>query len=46
VFRGAKDNPAMREEIARTGGDVYLHTLIDLDNQARLWIGKIVAGAT
>ena len=34
------------EQIARTGGDVYLHTLINLDTEARLWIGKIIAGAT
>jgi hypothetical protein len=48
VFRlaKAKDFEAVGEQIARTGGDVYLHTLMNLDTQARLWIGKIIAGAT
>ena len=47
VFRisGLKDYAAMREQIARTGGDVYLRTLMSLDDQTRLWIGKILAGA-
>jgi hypothetical protein len=44
VFLCAKDNPAVREEIARIGGDVYLRTLMNLDSQTRLWIGKVVAG--
>ena len=46
VFLGAKDNPAMREQIARTGADLYLHTLINLDTEARRWIGKIIGGET
>jgi hypothetical protein len=47
VFRIAKlkGYAAMREQIARTGGDVYLRTLMSLDDQTRLWIGKILAGA-
>jgi Ferritin-like len=45
VFRVAKLIPAVKEQIERTGGDVYLHTLINLDKQAQLWIGKILAGA-
>ncbi|MEH2561264.1 ferritin-like domain-containing protein [Bradyrhizobium sp. AZCC 2289] len=36
---------AMREQIVRTGGEAYLHTLMSLDEQTRLWIGKILAGA-
>jgi hypothetical protein len=36
---------AMREQIVRTGGEVYLRTLMSLDEQTRLWIGKILAGA-
>jgi hypothetical protein len=47
VFRlaKAKDFDAVGEQIARTGGDLYLRTLMNLDTQARLWIGKIIAGA-
>jgi Ferritin-like len=36
---------AVREQILRTGGDVYLHTLMKLDDQTQQWIGKILAGA-
>jgi hypothetical protein len=36
---------AMREQIVRTGGEAYLRTLMSLDDQTRLWIGKILAGA-
>jgi hypothetical protein len=46
VLLGAKDNPTMREQIERTGADLYLHTLINLDTEARRWIGKIIAGET
>ena len=47
VFRLAKtkDFGVVGKQIARTGGDVYLRTLMNLDTQARLWIGKIIAGA-
>jgi hypothetical protein len=43
VLRGAKDNPIMREQIASTGAGVYLRTLMNLDSETRLWIGKVVA---
>jgi len=46
VFRGAKDNPTMREQIATTGAGVYLRTLMDLDTQTLLWIDKVIAGMT
>ena len=36
---------AMREQIVRTGGEAYLRTLMSLDEQNRVWIGKILAGA-
>jgi hypothetical protein len=36
---------AVNEQIVRTGGDVYLQTLKSLDQQTRLWIDKILAGA-
>jgi len=36
---------AMREQIVSTGGETYLRTLMSLDDQTRLWIGKILAGA-
>jgi hypothetical protein len=45
VFRLAKAFPVVNEQIVRTGGDVYLRTLMNLDSQAQLWIGKILAGA-
>jgi hypothetical protein len=41
----AKDYEAMKEQIARTEGDVYLRALMSLDDQTRQWIGKILAGA-
>ena len=47
IFRvaKAKDYEAVNEQIASTGGDVYLRTLMSLDDQTREWIGKILAGA-
>jgi len=47
IFRlaKAKDFEAVNEQIVRTGGDVYLRTLMSLDDQTREWIGKILAGA-
>lgn len=47
VFRLAEttDFGAVREQIVRTGGDVYLHTLMKLDDQTQQWIGKILASA-
>jgi len=46
VFRGAKDNATMREQIADTGANVYLHSLMNLDTQTQHWIGKVIAGMT
>jgi Ferritin-like len=46
VFRIGKAIPAVGKEIARVGGDAYLRTLMDLDGQTRLWISKVIAGAT
>lgn len=48
VFRlaKAKDFEAVGEQIARTGGDAYLRTLMNIDSETRRWIGKIVSGAT
>jgi hypothetical protein len=46
VFRGAKDNATMREQLASTGAGAYLRTLMNLDTQTQLWIGKIIAGMT
>jgi hypothetical protein len=36
---------AVKRQVVDTGGDVYLRTLISLDGQALLWVGKILAGA-
>ena len=33
-----------QQELACTGADVYLHTLFQLDAQARDWMNKIIAG--
>ena len=46
VFRIGKAIPAVGKEIARVGGEAYLRTLMDLDGQTRLWISKVIAGAT
>ena len=34
----------VQQELARTGADVYLRTLFQLDGQARDWMNKIIAG--
>ena len=34
----------VREELASVGGDVYVRTLMDLDEQTRVWIRNIVSG--
>lgn len=44
VFRIAKLIPIMNGQITRVGGDVYLRTLINIDDETRRWIGKILAG--
>jgi hypothetical protein len=48
IFRLAKvaDYSAVREQIASTGGDVYLRTLMNLDTEARRWIGQVLAGTS
>jgi hypothetical protein len=33
----------VRQELARTGADAYLHTLFQLDGKARDWMNKIIA---
>jgi hypothetical protein len=33
----------VQQELARTGADAYLHTLLKLDEQARDWMKKIIA---
>jgi hypothetical protein len=35
----------VQDELARTGADAYLHTLLHLDGQARNWMKEIIAGA-
>jgi hypothetical protein len=40
-----KDYAEVGEQIRRTGGDVYLRTLMNIDSETRRWIGKILAGA-
>jgi hypothetical protein len=40
-----KDYAEVGEQIGRNGGDVYLHTLRNIDRETRRWIGKILAGA-
>ena len=47
IFRLAKAKgfSEVNEQIVRTGGDVYLRTLMSLDEQTCLWVGKILAGA-
>jgi hypothetical protein len=44
VFDRAKEDSGFRKEITDIGGDVYLKTLIKLDDEARRWIGTILAG--
>ena len=34
----------VQDELARTGADVYLRTLFQLDEQARAWMNKIIVG--
>jgi Ferritin-like len=34
----------VQQELARTGADLYLRTLLQLDDQARAWMNKIIAG--
>jgi hypothetical protein len=48
IFRLAKvaDYSAVSEQIASTGGDVYLRTLMNLDTEARRWIGQVLAGTS
>ena len=41
----ANSIPVVSRQIIGIGGDVYLHTLIDLDSQTRQWIAKVLAGA-
>jgi Ferritin-like len=47
IFRlaKAKGYGAVNEQIVHTKGNVYLRTLMSLDDQTRLWIGKILTGA-
>jgi hypothetical protein len=35
----------VKEQIAAARADFYLRSLMNLDTEARRWIGKIVAGA-
>jgi hypothetical protein len=44
VFRLAGISQDFRKEVTDIGGDIYLNTLIKLDNEARRWIGAILAG--
>jgi Ferritin-like len=44
VFRVAKGIPAVRQQIASIGGDVYLRSLMDIDSQTQKWIAKVMAG--
>jgi hypothetical protein len=44
VFRLARLSPAFRKEVTEVGGEIYLNTLMKLDNEARRWIGTILAG--
>jgi Ferritin-like len=45
VLTRAEAHAVVNEQIVGIGADVYLRTLMDLDTQARVWIGKILAGA-
>lgn len=47
VFRlaAAENFEAVGKQIARTGGDAYLRTLMNVDSETRRWIGGIIAGA-
>jgi hypothetical protein len=48
IFRLAKvaEYAAVSEQIASTGGDVYLRALMNLDTEARRWIGRVIAGTS
>jgi hypothetical protein len=44
VFRLAKVSASFDKEVTDIGGDIYLNTLIKLDNEAQRWIGAILVG--
>ncbi|MDE2600921.1 MAG: hypothetical protein KGL62_00990 [Bradyrhizobium sp.] len=44
VFRLAGVSASFKKEVGDIGGDIYLNTLIRLDNEAQRWIGAILAG--
>jgi hypothetical protein len=37
--------PAIKDQLAAIGADVYVQALMDLDTQTKKWIGGIIAGA-
>jgi hypothetical protein len=38
--------PFVKKQLAAVGGEAYVRTLMDLDEQARTWIAKIIAGGS
>lgn len=44
VFRLAGVSASFKKEVTDIGGDIYLNTLIQLDEDAQRWIGAILAG--
>ena len=44
VFRLAGVSDSFKKEVTDIGGDVYLKTLMKLDEDAQRWIGAILAG--
>jgi hypothetical protein len=44
VFRLAGVSDSFKKEVTDIGGDVYLKTLMKLDEDAQHWIGAILAG--
>ncbi|MEA2837186.1 MAG: hypothetical protein QOD89_1736 [Bradyrhizobium sp.] len=44
VFRVAKVIPVVNQQITGVGGDVYLRSLIEIDNETQKWIAKVLAG--
>jgi len=45
IFAKADEHTVVKEQIAAARADFYLRSLMNLDTEARRWIGKIVAGA-
>ena len=44
LLEHADEYASFKKEITEIGGDVYLKTLMKLDDEAKRWIGAILAG--